>query len=175
MAFKTSTLIWVFIWSIFMGITVGSIGIGAAFPAANLITAPFVCPNGKLQLSTQDYNPSPVETVTTETWYCVDNSTGSQREVGIFQMAIIAGPIYGFLLFAVIFAFMWYRARHPSGPQAWSSQAGWQASSSSSAAESSHESGSAEQRLARLKHLLDTGLITEQDYNQKKARILNEL
>ncbi len=68
MKLKTSTVIWVFLWSIFMGITVGSIGLGAAFPKLELLTGPFVCPRGKMDLQTQDYNPTPVESVTTFTW-----------------------------------------------------------------------------------------------------------
>jgi hypothetical protein len=85
MNLKLSTVFWTFVWCIFMGITVGSIGIGAVFPSANIIAKPFVCPGGQMQVVTQDYHPSPVETVTTLTWYCVDEGTGSKTEIGLFQ------------------------------------------------------------------------------------------
>ena len=217
MQFKTSTLIWLFIWCIFMGVTVGSIGIGAVFPAANVITKPFVCANGQFQLITQDYHPSPVETVTTLTWYCIDNTTGAREEISIYRMAFIAGPIYGLLLFLVIYTWMVYRARSlPSGtePAGLTELMARQSQPQSSAApgdmggrdEELDEllrmekeqagqlrerlqarrgtnamsatqggKGTADQRLAELKRLHDSGLITDQDYAQKKANILGDL
>lgn len=103
MTLKRSTLVWTFIWSLFMGITAIAIGFGAAFPPLNLIAGPFVCPSGQMQLTTQDYRPSPVETVTTLTWYCVDNGTGKKVELDIFPMVLYSGLIYGLLLFFAIF------------------------------------------------------------------------
>jgi len=114
MNLKMSTIIWTFIWSIFMGITVGSIGIGAAFPPANLVAKPFVCPDGQMQLTTQGYQVSPVENVTTLTWYCVDGITGAKTELGIFPMSLYAGAIYGFLLFLIVLLVMVIRANRNS-------------------------------------------------------------
>jgi hypothetical protein len=102
MKINTGTIIWTFVWCVFMGITVGSIGIGAIFPSANLIAKPFVCPGGDMQLVTQDYHPSPVESVTTLTWYCVDGKTGVKTELGIFPMSLYAGTIYGLLFFVIV-------------------------------------------------------------------------
>jgi hypothetical protein len=102
MNLKTSTVIWTFIWCIFMGITAGSIGVGAIFPVINLVAKPFVCSSGSMQLVTQEYRPSPVETVTTLTWYCVDEQTGAKTELGIFPMSLYAGLIYGFLFFLIV-------------------------------------------------------------------------
>ena len=51
MKITTSTIGWgiaAFVWSIFMGVTALSIGVGAAFPPANLIAKPFVCLNGQM-------------------------------------------------------------------------------------------------------------------------------
>ena len=110
MNLKTSTVIWTFIWCIFMGITVGSIGIGAAYPPANYIAGPFVCPGGQMQLTTQGYQVSPVENVTTLTWYCVDGTTGAKTELGIFPMSLYAGAIYGLLLFLIVLLGMLIRA-----------------------------------------------------------------
>jgi hypothetical protein len=99
---KPSTVIWTFIWCIFMGVTVGSIGIGAAFPSANFIAGPFVCPGGQMQSSTQGYTVSPVETVTTVTMVCVDGKTGVKTELGLFPMVLYSGVIYGLLLFLIV-------------------------------------------------------------------------
>jgi hypothetical protein len=117
MNLKLSTVFWTFIWCMFMGVTVGSIGIGAIFPSANLVAGPFICPGGQMQVVTQDYQPSPIETVTTLNWYCVDGNTGSKAELSIFPMSLIAGSIYGFLFFLIVLLVMVLRAnRHP--PQA---------------------------------------------------------
>ena len=118
---KLGTVIWTFIWCVFMGITVGSIGIGAIFPSANLIAGPFVCPGGQMQTSSQVYNVSPVETVTTLTTYCVDGATGAKTEVGLFPMSLYAGTIYGVLLFFVILAGMLLVIRSASLSAWWAS------------------------------------------------------
>jgi putative oligomerization/nucleic acid binding protein len=199
--FKFSTIFWIFVWSIFMGITVGSIGLGALFPGVNRITAPFVCKGGRLDLVTQDYHPSPVETVTTLTWYCVDASSGVQQEVSPFTMALISGPFYGLVLFFIILLGMWVLAkrRDPSqSPLGLSELMQPQRKYSPPTDDlllntpDSHESlrermgmneifasrdhsDSLEQRLDELKRLRDSGRITEQEYAKKKAEILADL
>ncbi len=80
MKLKKSTLVWTFLWSLFMGVTTISIGIGAAFPPLNYIAAPFVCPGGTMSVDEQGYNPSPGTTVTTLTGYCTDGATGEKTD-----------------------------------------------------------------------------------------------
>ncbi len=102
MNIKLSTLFWTFVWSLFMGVTAISIGIGAAFPPLNYVAKPFVCPNGTMSVTGDTYTVSPVETVTTLTWYCLDKSSGAKTELSMWPMSIASGLIYGFLLFLVI-------------------------------------------------------------------------
>ena len=111
MKLNTSTVIWTFIWCLFMGITAGSIGLGAVFPSLNLIAKPFICPDGEMQLVTKEYRPSPIQTVTTLTWYCVDPAYESKTELGIFPMVLYAGTIYGLAFFLVVFIGMLILAR----------------------------------------------------------------
>ena len=195
MKFKTSTLIWVFVWSIFMGVTVGSIGLGAVFPSANLIAKPFVCPNGQMQLETQGYDVSPVETVTTLTWYCADRASGVREELGIFPMSLYAGAIYGLLLFAVIALVLWFKAyRAAKNPQParndWDFNTG---QSKRNAEESERIRQQAEafrdlaightgqtgkstvDKMRELNELRDSDLISETEYEQKRKEILKEL
>lgn len=105
MNIKLSTVLWTFVSCLFFGITIGSIGIGAAYPPANLIAAPFVCPNGKMTISTNQENPSSIQEVTTIYYYCVDGKTGVQTDLGLTP-ALYAGPIYGFIAFLLIIAGM---------------------------------------------------------------------
>jgi hypothetical protein len=102
MKLSGSALFWIFLWSIFMGITAISIGFGAMFPSMNRIARPFICPRGEMELTTQDYQVSPTESGTILNWYCVDQETGERTELGIFPMSLYAGVIYGLLLFAAI-------------------------------------------------------------------------
>jgi hypothetical protein len=107
MKFNRVALFWIFVWSIFMGITAISIGFGALFPSMNRITKPLVCPRGEMELETQVYRPYPGSTITTLTWYCTDHETGERTELGLFPMSLYAGVFYGLLLFAAI-VIGWY-------------------------------------------------------------------
>ena len=102
MKFNRVALFWIFLWSIFMGITAISIGVGTYFPSMNRVAAPFVCPRGEMELETQVYRPYPGKTITTLTWYCADHEAGERTELGIFPMSFYAGVFYGLLLFALI-------------------------------------------------------------------------
>lgn len=159
-----------FIWCIFMGITVCSIGLGAAFPSMNRIAKPFVCPRGEMQLETQEYNPSPIESVTTLTWYCVDSVTAERVELGIFPMSLYAGAIYGLLLFLVIFV----------GGKIWMgklprNEAAGKIQRASAAFTKRSDASSRVSRLQELKEMRAANLITELEYEQKRAEILQEL
>jgi len=127
MKLSGSALFWIFIWSIFMGVTAISIGFGAIFPSMNRIAKPFICPRGEMELETQTYRPYPGKTITTLTWYCTDQETGERTELGIFPMSLYAGAIYGLLLFVVIIVGWslyqrWMASPKSSEVQKW---AGW--------------------------------------------------
>ncbi len=178
MKIKPSTLFWTFVWCIFMGITVGSIGIGAAFPSANLIAKPFVCPAGRMELTTQDYTVSPVESGTVLTWYCVDGKTGVKTELGIFPMALYAGAIYGFVLFLVVLLGMQINAYRKYMKQT----SGWQPAAAVEAPYSGDRSaprkGEADDstgRMRELKKLRASNLISAEEYERKRAEILKEI
>ncbi|MCC6569735.1 MAG: SHOCT domain-containing protein [Anaerolineales bacterium] len=179
-----------FIWCLFMGVTAISIGFGAVFPSVNRIAKPFVCPRGEMQLATQEYNPSPVETVTTLTWYCVDNVTGEKVELGLFPMSLYAGLIYGFLLFLVIVGGYWiWMKRLSSGASPIQGTAKRKAERARELAEQIHrtnleftnrgmrvnESQRAFNRMKELKDMRDANLISEAEYEQKRAEILKEM
>jgi hypothetical protein len=103
-----------------MGVTAISIGVGALFPAMNLVAKPFVCPGGQMTLTSDYYQVSPVENVTTLTWYCADAKTGVKTELGIFPMSLYAGVIYGLLLFFVILLGMVIMNRNKALSDWWS-------------------------------------------------------
>lgn len=208
MKFNRSSLLLIFVWCLFMGVTTISIGLGAVFPSMNKIAKPFVCPRGEMQVETHGYYPSPGTTVTTLTWYCVDTASGEKRELGIFPMVLYAGLIYGLLLFLVIFLFMFIRSNRSPGadPQSRLEKANAslehakqyraqaeefreQAELFRARAERSDDpleifrqpvpGKSAPQdtleRMKELKKLRDANLISETEYQDKRAEILKGL
>ncbi len=105
-----------FFFSIFMGVTGISIGIGALYPPLNYIAKPLACPNGQLSYQQSVSNPVPGTTYTTAGWTCTDSKTGAQTTLDAIKMSVYAGPIYGILLF-LIGCFFWYmNARWGSDP-----------------------------------------------------------
>lgn len=180
----------IFIWCLFMGVTAISIGFGAVFPSMNRIAKPFVCPRGEMQLETQNYYPSPVETVKTLTWYCVDNTTGEKVELGLFPMSLYAGVIYGLLLFVVIVGgYKIWTSKLPPDALPVNSATSRKAERDRELAEQIHrmnteftnrgtepiESQSALSRMKELKAMRDANLISETEYEQKRAEILKDM
>jgi hypothetical protein len=111
MKIKTSTLMWLiagFFWSWFMGITFVSIGLGAVFPALNMVAKPFVCPIGQMETNSQYYQVSPVESVTTLTWYCIDGRSGTKTELNPFIINFYAGSIYALLINAAALIILYF-------------------------------------------------------------------
>ena len=120
MKIKTSTLIWLiagFIWSWFMGITAVSLGLGSIFPGINRIAQPFVCPDGQMVNNSQNFQVSPVENVTTLTWYCVDNHSGTKTELDPFTINVYAGSFYGLLIAAAGLIILYFYRRWGSSKE----------------------------------------------------------
>jgi hypothetical protein len=171
------SFILVLIWSLFMGVTAISIGVGAAFPPLNQIAQPFVCSNGHLQVLLSTSRSQPGVTYTTEKWQCVDNQTGQAHDVNEWSMFLINGLIYGTILFAIIYLWWWLATKRRSA-SAKEASAG-----SVVAALEHHRTIRAAtsfdvpevEELRKLLDLRDSGLITEQDYEQKKADVLSRL
>lgn len=182
MKLKTSTLIWTFVWCIFMGITVGSIGIGAIIPNANLVAKPFVCPTGQMKNSSDYYQVSPVESVTTITWYCVDPKTGTKTELGIFPMSLYAGAFYGLVFFLVVFIGMVIRSYRQAIQNTTASAhneahafADPELEELNRLGKKSRPATDAMSRMKELKALRASNSITAAEYEQKRAEILKDL
>ena len=103
-----------FLWSLFMGVMFVSIGIGALAPHLNDIAGPFVCTRGQVQVTSQTYTVSPVENVQTLTYYCVDKQTGARTEMAFWPKHLIAGSIYGLLIYVLLFAIWSLYSRYAS-------------------------------------------------------------
>jgi hypothetical protein len=208
MKITSGRIIWAistFVWCLFMGVTAGSIGIGAILPQMNLIAKPFVCPNGQMTLEEHTSKRLPTTTYTQLNWFCVDQRTGARTPLGIFPMSLYAGLFYGLLFFLVV-ALIWsvIQLRHPAEAQAASNMqdpelaelANLERSSRASnqdtgrAARSSNKdtemaeldnlersgrTSNAQARLDELKQLRASNSITDAEYQKKRAEILKDL
>ena len=104
---------------IFMGITVISIGLGAAFPSINKIAAPLVCPNGEITVERNRYNVYPGKTVITNNWYCVDQASISKSSLSFLKIGLIAGTLYGVILFAALNLIRIIKGKRAASNQPW--------------------------------------------------------
>ncbi len=177
MKLKTSTLLWMFVWCWFMGITAISIGFGALFPSMNLVAKPFVCPSGTMDLTRQVYNPYPGNTITTITWYCVDEASGTKTELGIFPMSLYSGTIYGWLLFGLVALGMLINAKRKQKVGSGNNRAGRMPVNSmfENTFDKPYDSENVLARMKELKQLRAANLISETEYEEKRTEILKSL
>jgi hypothetical protein len=129
-----------------------------------------------MKVDQQVYHPYPGNTITTLTWYCVDEISGEETELGIFPMSLYAGLIYGFLLFVVVIVGMFYLTN--KSPSVSSNASYSQASPHRSSQEfqgTSKVTTEAAARLKQLRDLHDSGLISQSEYEEKRAEIIKNL
>jgi hypothetical protein len=111
-------------FSVVMGITGISIGFGSIYPQINLIAQPIACPGGTMTHS-QQISEIGTATYYAAKWFCVDEKTGEKSEVSGNTVALLAGPFYGVMIFAVLLAIVylyWYSNVGPAkngGPDLW--------------------------------------------------------
>jgi hypothetical protein len=94
-----------FLASIFAGVVVVSIGLGAAFPSINRVAKPFVCPHGELAFDRNVSSPMPGETYATIVWYCDDQA------LDYFSVVGSAGVLYGLACFPLFLLIRYFFQR----------------------------------------------------------------
>ncbi len=109
MKINWSTVAWAFFGSVFAGIFIIGIGLGAAIPALNYVASPLVCPGGQMTSSAQSYTVSPTTSGDVVSLYCVDKASGSATPIYMFPTVCFSGLIWGFLIFVAIMLFIYLR------------------------------------------------------------------
>jgi hypothetical protein len=174
---KPKSFILVLIWSLFMGVTAISIGLGAAFPPLNRIAGPFVCPNGDMRVDSQTYRPSPGTTITTLDWQCVDKRTGEAQRINEMSMFLINGLIYGFVLFGAIVIGYWImtkrRARRVEQRAAVDVPTAY--TSSMELPQVVQFDSMEGYELQELTRMYKEGRFSEAEYNRKRTKILSRM
>ena len=103
------------IFSIFIGVTGGSMGLGSLFPQLNLVAKPFVCPNQQMSY-TQHVSEIGTDTYSTATWFCVDEQSGVKTELDSDTVFRYAGPFYGLVLFVILLIMTYFYWNSSIGP-----------------------------------------------------------
>ncbi len=96
-----STLIWMVVGSLFVGIILCAVAAGAVFPGMNqFVAGPLVC-RGTFQIhqDTYSYRPGSTDTFTTD--YCVDAATGEKQDVST-QTLVVAGLVDSAAIFVIL-------------------------------------------------------------------------
>ena len=125
---KRSTLIVglliIFAFSIFLGITAGAMGLGSIYPQLNSVAQPLACPGRKMSHA-QQISEIGTATYYAAKWYCVDERSGEKSELSGNTVALIAGPVYGLVIFVILLTIVylyWNSNVGPAkngGPQLW--------------------------------------------------------
>ena len=186
----------------FFGITLIAIAGGSIYPPINQVSKPFVCPTGDLAFKMMEYRPSPGTTVTTTTWVCT-NPRGEPQVIGVFPMTIPSGIIYGTLVAIVVMIFLMVRAapaaevarREKEANDRMMAEELKLPSDDGDMEQSQHliseelsqirrqgeqiaEVGGkfkqAAEEMRELKQMHETGLITQQEFDEKRAEILKK-
>ncbi|MBE7437507.1 MAG: hypothetical protein HS115_03550 [Spirochaetales bacterium] len=108
---RKSVILILFIFSLFMGITAVSVGLGAAFPALNRIAAPVLCPEGNIEFASRVYQPYPGKNVLTGNWSCVDPGSQAGRSLSTFSVGMVAGTVYGIGIFLILIGLIVLKGR----------------------------------------------------------------
>ena len=112
MKFDKSVTLILLSFSIFCGVFIISLGLGSEFTAVNKVMSPFICGADTLQAA-WEYNESGAgPTIYDSRWVCVDEAAGAARDASL-KTNLIAGLIYGFLLFVGLMGWLWWANRTP--------------------------------------------------------------
>lgn len=150
-------------------------------PLTKLLARP-ICPNGQFQVATSDYSYG-ATSGTSFNYYCV-NSTG-KHNVGfqVFALPTLIGAVLICIIVIIYGQISKFRSSSQVTGQAqaappaanFSSVSSFTATADSSNDVSRIKNSAHVKRLAELKEAHDSGLITEQEYEQKKKEILGDM
>ena len=93
-----------FLSSMFVGIIIISIGLGAAIHVLHRIATPFVCSDGRMESESEYYSYQPGQSTTTLSWFCVNTETNETQDIHL-KAGIVAGVIYGLIIFVISILF----------------------------------------------------------------------
>lgn len=171
---KNNSMLWAAIGvSLFFGLM--CVALGTAFTPLMSIGGPLVCGSGEFGIDSQTYSYKPGQVGVTRGPYCLDQQTGEKKDV-TFALIVVDTLIYGAVTFLLLAIAGRRLKSSDAGASPTASWLGTQTGESTSAqAKKKKVSASALEKLSELKEMRDANLISEQEYEQKKADILDKL
>lgn len=180
--------------SLFVGLMIATAG-GAIYPPIVTVAAPLAC-KGEVVTESHRYSYKPGQQGVTREIYCKEPN-GERKEI-TFQVIGYAFLLYSGALFAlglgVVLPILWWLNRKTAGLEErvvqttanWREQAKQQSPGAGGSRVVIHvkddlpgtvasPGADLATRLEQLQQLLDKGLITQQDYETKKAELLSQL
>jgi hypothetical protein len=147
--------------SLFVGFVLISVAIGAIFPSIHKLAAPLIC-TGSVEIETLQYSYKPGQMGWEHHIYCAGES-GERREI-TFPAIAVTGLIASAILFVIALVGMRNGIRLPEN-----------FGSLARDLKRNKKDGSALDRLSELKKMYEKNLISQAEYEVKKAEIMKEL
>lgn len=154
--------------SLFVGFVIISVAIGAVFPSLHKLAAPLIC-NGTVNAESIKYSYKPGQVGWENHIYC-DSTSGERKEITFPAMGV-TGMIASAIVFVPLAFWMRKSLFLPENFGALANDLKQKKSRSGK----KEKEGSALERLSELKKMYDENLITESEYERKKAEIMKEL
>ena len=147
--------------SLFIGFVIFSVAVGAIFPSLHKLTAPLIC-RGEVQVESFKYSYKPGQVGWDNHIYC--NTNGVKKEI-TFQAIGVTGLLASALIFIVL---VFQMRKSVTLPDTFGELA-------TDLKPENKKKGSALERMSELKKMRDENLITDAEYQKKKADIMKEL
>jgi hypothetical protein len=164
--------------SLFIGFVIISVAVGAVFPSMHKLTAPLIC-KGEVQVESIRYSYKPGQVGWDNHIYCIDEQ-GSEKEI-TFPAIGVTGLFYSAILFVILLVLGRRAVVSPEtfGELAADIKPGKAAAFPSArrkvGTRLERKEGTRLERLAELKQMWEAKLITREEYEKKKARIMDEI
>ncbi|MEW6031039.1 MAG: SHOCT domain-containing protein [Chloroflexota bacterium] len=157
--------------SLFVGFVIIAVGLGAIFPSMHRLSAPLIC-RGEVKVESIRYSYKPGQVGWEHHIYCVNEQTGEEREITFPAIGMT-----GLIASAILFVFFAFRMRKslvlPENFGELATDLKPQTANKSSGRKK--KGGSPLERMAELKKMRDANLISEAEYERKKAEIMDEV
>ncbi len=146
--------------SLFVGFVIIAVAVGAVFPSMHKLTAPLIC-KGEVEVEVITYSYKPGQVGTDNHIYCIDEE--GQREI-TWSAIGLSGLFYSAIIFVPLAIWVSRMEPVPANHGARATDL-----------KKKKKGGSSMERLAELKKMRDADLISQAEYEKKKARIMDDL
>jgi hypothetical protein len=155
--------------SLFIGFVIIAVGIGAIFPSMHKLSAPLIC-GGEVEVESIRYSYKPGQVGWEHHIYCVEHGTEKEITFQAIGMTGLAASAMTFVVLAIL------GRKSLTLPETFGElSTDLQPKRSAPTARGRKKEGTRLERLVELKRMYEANLITKEEYEKKKARIMDEM